>query len=314
MRCVVAVQRVLLAASVALLIHGADGWLITTLPFCRRPLQAAPGNKVRTSGSRWLAQMNPVEKLASNVRDAVAGVGAKDESYHEERIKYHEERIRHHQERMTFHRQELSSKKTARKESAGGGFEERLRIQALSQDRPMQILFVDLANTCRSPVAEAMMRMMLERVGLDHEIIVRSAGTGAGTRDWYKQDVAEEIEQERVDPRMVTHASRRGLNIAGRRSVVLVKSELQSADMIIVMEKSNEKQVQAAAGYWGVNLGNKVRLLTEYCRSGTITTDIPDPYYGGGSDKSSGQVFEKVLDLVEDGCKGLLRDCAPTAL
>ena len=41
--------------------------------------------------------MNPVEKLASNVRDAVAGVGAKDESYHEERIKYHEERIRHHQ-------------------------------------------------------------------------------------------------------------------------------------------------------------------------------------------------------------------------
>jgi hypothetical protein len=44
-----------------------------------------------------------------------------------------------------------------------------------------------------------------------------------------------------------------------------------------------------------LNLCKQVRLLTEYCRSGTITTDIPDPYYGGRMGQASGQVFEKVL-------------------
>ena len=34
---------------------------------------------------------------------------------------------------------------------------------------------------------------------------------------------------------------------------------------------------------------------------------VPDPYYGGGQGPT-GQVFERVLDLLEDGCVGLLRD------
>ena len=271
--------------------------------------QGSRASVLRGKNARWVAQMNPVEKLASELGDVMAGVtGSTSKSFHEERMRYHEERMR-------FHSRELASKKTARVDTRGGGMEERLRLEAVSSGRPMQILFVDLANTCRSPAAEALMRSLVNQAALGEQIIVRSAGTGAGTRDWFKEGVSDKIERERADPRMVSHGSKRGLNLAGRQSVMLTKSELRSADLVIVMDGKNQVEVETAAAHWRVGLGSKVRLLTEYCRSGTMTTDIPDPYYGGGSGGAGqGQVFEKVLDLLEDGCRGLLRDCAPDAV
>ena len=43
----------------------------------------------------------------------------------------------------------------------------------------------------------------------------------------------------------------------------------------------------------------KLRRLTEFCQRHTDPV-VPDPYYGGAPD------FERVLDLVEDACDGLL--------
>ena len=323
--------RIIMPASAVLLmlIPVAGGWAVSFAgsaslrsPALHRGFaaggatQGSRASVLRGKNARWVAQMNPVEKLASELGDVMAGVtGSTSKSFHEERMRYHEERMRYHEERMRFHRRELASKKTARVDTRGGGMEERMRLEAVSSGRPMQILFVDLANTCRSPAAEALMRSLVDGAALGEQIIVRSAGTGAGTRDWFKEGVSDKIERERADPRMVSHGSKRGLNLAGRQSVMLTKSELRSADLVIVMDGKNQVEVETAAAHWRVGLGSKVRLLTEYCRSGTMTTDIPDPYYGGGSGGAGqGQVFEKVLDLLEDGCRGLLRDCAPDAV
>eukprot|EP00802_Teleaulax_amphioxeia_P023889 Tamp_24525.p1 GENE.Tamp_24525~~Tamp_24525.p1 ORF type:complete len:319 (+),score=70.50 Tamp_24525:2-958(+) len=308
----------LAAACVLLMLPAADGWAQALS--CRAPSpllqpRGAARMSKRAMAVRWTAQLNPVEKFASDLRDAVAGVSfpsSSDEAYHEDRIRHHEQRIRHHEERMEYHRKQLSSKRSER--VLGGSLEERLRLQAVATGRPMQILFVDLSNTCRSPAAEATMRKLIAQAGMEQDIIVRSCSTGAGTRDWFKEEVSEFFESQRVDPRMVSHAARRGLNeLSSRKSTLLTKSELESADLLITMDSANAKEVQAAAGYWKVKNGKMpaVRMLTEYCRSGTVTTDIPDPYYGGKDGQPSGQVFEKVLDLLEDACKGLLRDCAP---
>ncbi len=43
----------------------------------------------------------------------------------------------------------------------------------------------------------------------------------------------------------------------------------------------------------------KVRLFCEFCTDHD-DTEVPDPYYGGDAG------FEKVLDLLEDGCRNLL--------
>jgi protein-tyrosine phosphatase len=46
---------------------------------------------------------------------------------------------------------------------------------------------------------------------------------------------------------------------------------------------------------------HKLRLLTDFCRL-QVASEVPDPYYGGMQD------FERVLDLVEDACDGLLAE------
>jgi hypothetical protein len=46
---------------------------------------------------------------------------------------------------------------------------------------PYRICCVCLGNTCRSPIAELILRGQLERAGLDAVVVVDSAGTG----DWH---------------------------------------------------------------------------------------------------------------------------------
>ena len=43
--------------------------------------------------------------------------------------------------------------------------------------------------------------------------------------------------------------------------------------------------------------------MADYFRHHAAAT-VPDPYYGGDSD------FELALDLIEDGCEGLLEELA----
>lgn len=76
-----------------------DGWTLSVavsgLPV--RLKSRAASQEQRGGLVNLAAQVNPVEKFATNIRDAVAGVGSSsDASYHEERIRYHEERMRHH--------------------------------------------------------------------------------------------------------------------------------------------------------------------------------------------------------------------------
>ena len=40
--------------------------------------------------------------------------------------------------------------------------------------------------------------------------------------------------------------------------------------------------------------------MTDFCRHHPETDHVPDPYYGGAAG------FDLVLDLLEDGCQGLL--------
>ena len=47
----------------------------------------------------------------------------------------------------------------------------------------------------------------------------------------------------------------------------------------------------------------KVIRMANYFTKYKGRTSVPDPYYGDGED------FELALDLIEDGCSGMLRQC-----
>ena len=152
----------------------------------------------------------------------------------------------------------------------------------------MRLLFVCMGNICRSPTAEGLMRHVLLEAGLDSEVEVDSAGTGA----WHVGDPA--------DPRARAAAARRGIDL---RSIArqVTREDLDSFDLVLAADIQNQHDLLALAGDDPVRRA-KVRRLREFdpasVKGGEL--DVPDPYYGGADG------FEQVLDIVDAACRGLL--------
>lgn len=130
------------------------------------------------------------------------------------------------------------------------------------------------------------MRTLLNREGLDKDIIVDSAGLIS-----YHQG-------EQADPRMRAHATRRGYNITHLSRPVRM-SDFEEFDLIIGMDDSNISRLHELAP--SIEAEGKIHRMTEYS-SRFVIDHVPDPYYGGA------QGFENVIDILEDACEGLLKD------
>ena len=140
-------------------------------------------------------------------------------------------------------------------------------------------------NICRSPTAHGVMQQLIEREGLQDCVTVDSCGT-------HGYHVGEA-----PDGRSQQHALRRGYDLSAQRARQVEAADFESADLILAMDAQNmailRERCPAAQQH-------KLHLLTEYCQRMRATA-VPDPYYGGVSG------FEKVLNLVEDACAGVLQ-------
>ncbi len=141
-----------------------------------------------------------------------------------------------------------------------------------------------MGNICRSPTGECVFRRYVEDEGLGDEIEIDSAGT-----------IAYHV-GEPPDARMTEAGARRGIDIAGRGRK-FESSDLERFDLIIAMDRDNYSDILEHDPE-GIH-GHKVRLLCDFI-PGSEMKDVPDPYYGGQKG------FEKVLDLIEEACPGIL--------
>jgi protein-tyrosine phosphatase len=148
-----------------------------------------------------------------------------------------------------------------------------------------KLLFVCLGNICRSPAAEGVMRRLVAQEGLDERIECDSAGTYGGHVG------------ELPDVRMRRAASARGYDLRHRARQIRTE-DFDRHDMIVVMDDSNYERVHRLAPT--TDAAQKIYRMTEFCRAHPEATHVPDPYYEGA------EGFEKVLDLLEDACGGLL--------
>jgi protein-tyrosine phosphatase len=143
-----------------------------------------------------------------------------------------------------------------------------------------------MGNICRSPAAEGVFLHLLAEAGLEDCFTVDSAGTGG----WHVG--------HRADRRMVAAAERRGIHLPSRARQIEA-ADLQRFDHILTMDADNLAAVQRlerqAPG------GARITPLIDHCRQ-LRSHEVPDPYYGGEDG------FERVLDLLEDACAGLLED------
>jgi protein-tyrosine phosphatase len=150
-----------------------------------------------------------------------------------------------------------------------------------------RLLFVCLGNICRSPTAEGVMRELVARAGLQDEIELDSAGTGA----WHVGSVP--------DARASAAAGARGVALEGSARQVRT-TDFQDFDLLIAMDRANLRDLRALAH--GDDERAKVRLLREFDPASTEADDldVPDPYYG------TGDGFAEVFELVSAACAGLL--------
>ena len=90
----------------------------------------------------------------------------------------------------------------------------------------MKILFVCLGNICRSPTAEAVLRHLASVQSLAG-LEIDSAGTGN-----YHVGHAP-------DPRTITAARRRGLDMRGLRARQIERADFLNFDLILAMDRQN---------------------------------------------------------------------------
>jgi protein-tyrosine phosphatase len=150
----------------------------------------------------------------------------------------------------------------------------------------VRICFVCLGNICRSPTAEAVMRMLVEQGGHDERIAIDSAGTG----DWH-------IGHPR-DKRSRAVGDARGIPLTGRAQQ-FTPEFFDRYDHVIAMDRSNRDELLRLAR--NDRDRAKVSMLRSFEPGARPDADVPDPYYGGP------RGFEEVFDICERACRGLLQ-------
>jgi protein-tyrosine phosphatase len=137
-----------------------------------------------------------------------------------------------------------------------------------------------MGNICRSPMAEAVFRHLVDEAGLTDQFEIDSAGT-------HEYHVGA-----RPHPGTQRALTTRGVAVGSHRARHVHPYDFDYYDYVIAMDADNLTDLQALAPRT-----TKVRRLLDYAPHAAVR-NVPDPYYVGN--------FEAVYDLVLAGARGLL--------
>lgn len=147
------------------------------------------------------------------------------------------------------------------------------------------ILFVCLGNICRSPAAEGIMQRLVEEKGQESLFHIDSAGIGA----WHVG--------QRPDPRMRSHGADHGYDFSSRARQIC-REDFDRFDLIVYMDEENKADLLRLSPT--PEAKGKIVPMASFFTRHPGAKDVPDPYYGGP------RGFDHVIELLEDGCLGLL--------
>ena len=152
--------------------------------------------------------------------------------------------------------------------------------------KKIKIMFVCHGNICRSPMAEFIMKDLVEQHQLSERFFVASSATST-------EEIWNGIGNP-VYPPARAELAKHGLGCDGKRAVQLQREDYSKYDLFVGMDSANIRNMHRILG--GDPEG-KIRKLMEYTGRGG---DVADPWY---SDR-----FDVAYGDIEEGCCALLAD------
>lgn len=146
-----------------------------------------------------------------------------------------------------------------------------------------RVLFVCHGNICRSPMAEFVLKDMVNKLNIADQFYIASAATST-------EEIYRGIGNP-VYPPARAELAKHGISCEGKRAVQLKASDYDEYDYLIGMDNANIRNMQRMTG----RTGGKIKKLLQYAGS---EKEVADPWYTGD--------FTETYNDVVEGCEAFL--------
>ena len=146
-----------------------------------------------------------------------------------------------------------------------------------------KILFICHGNICRSPMAEFLLKDIVNKRGLADAFEIASAATS-------REEIGNPVHYGTRNK-----LAQFGISVAGKHAVQVTKRDYEYYDLLLVMDSDNIRNLRRVIGE---DTQNKVHLLLDYTeRKGE---SIADPWYTGDFDVTYNDIMEGLAGLLEE--------------
>lgn len=150
-------------------------------------------------------------------------------------------------------------------------------------ERAIKVATICTGNICRSPMAEVVLKRLVEN---DPSLHGRVEVSSAGVANWHVGDV--------MDPRARRALDRAGFFLEGTPGAYASPAYLDAQDFVAVMTREHLHEVRGRLA----NPATEVLLWRELLDP-PRRLDVADPYYGDDDE------FDRCLAIILDGVEGL---------